>query len=111
MQLRQQQGETVDAARLVELMEATRPKGGDQALPDWYIVAECMRNYHWTERQFWEDNSTAMIFRLIWLERVYSEKQDRETRKGPAQFGGPNTDQGGRNQLAPVRPRGAPVRR
>jgi len=101
IQLAIQQGQEVDEETIQAALEATRPKHRDMPLPEWYIVAECMRAYHWTERQFWEDNSPAMIFRLLWLEGVHAEADEEERKR--AQQSAPSAP---RNAgMAGVRPR------
>ncbi len=60
-------------------MQEARPSG--EPLPDWYIAAECMRRYHWTERQFWEENSPGMIARLLFVESVHAERERKEAEK------------------------------
>lgn len=109
IQMQQALGQPVDAAALTEIMEATRPgQGAGDPLPEWYVIAECMRNYHWTERQFWEENSPAMITRLLWLEGLHAEKAEKDSKKGASSS---NYYAGGRSGLEGSRPPGQSVSR
>ena len=94
-------------------MEARRP-GADtdkEPLPEWYVVAECMKAYHWTEKQFWEDNSLAMIFRLLFIEKVHAEKEEKERERAKGQQNAASNDAFGSGGMAKPRPRRAGARR
>jgi hypothetical protein len=69
---------------LEEALQQARP--ANLPAPDWLIAAECIRRYHWTEKQYWDEMSAGMVARVLFLESLYAEREAKAAKEAQSAY-------------------------